>query len=206
MYCTKARGTRLSMFSRYSMCTCVNRCQKRTIFDMVFYHDTNVELLHRARITGWIWNVRPCDNCSDVIDIGLFSNSFTLCLNVVYQNIILVRYFVWFYKMATPSGRRWFVNICVYCSISILCSYISSIWTKLDVLYIKKRHFLSFVLKSQILKRSRDCLLYTKKETNCVLFIVNIWLRYFYVLNENTITTEVIQNHSIFYNEFRIFY
>ena len=98
MYCTKARGTRLSMFSRYSMCTCVNRCQKITILDMVFYHDTNVELLHRVRITGWILNVRPCDNCSDVIDIGLFSNSFTLCLNVVYQKITLVRFFIWFYK------------------------------------------------------------------------------------------------------------
>ena len=32
-----------------------------------------------------------------------------------------------------------------------------------------------------ILKRSRDCLLYTKKETNCVLFIVNICLHYFYI-------------------------
>jgi len=32
-----------------------------------------------------------------------------------------------------------------------------------------------------ILKWSCDCLLYTKKETNCVLFIVNIWLHYFYL-------------------------
>ena len=31
-----------------------------------------------------------------------------------------------------------------------------------------------------ILKRSRDCLLYTKKETNCGLFIVNT-LHYFYL-------------------------
>jgi len=32
-----------------------------------------------------------------------------------------------------------------------------------------------------ILKRFRDRLLYTKKETNCVLFIVNIRLHYFYL-------------------------
>ena len=30
-------------------------------------------------------------------------------------------------------------------------------------------------------KRSRDCLLYTKKDTNCGLFIVNTWLHYFYL-------------------------
>ena len=29
--------------------------------------------------------------------------------------------------------------------------------------------------------RSCDCLLYTKKDTNRVLFIVNIWLHYFYL-------------------------
>ena len=33
----------------------------------------------------------------------------------------------------------------------------------------------------QLLKQSRDCFLYTKMETNCVLFIVNIWLHYFYL-------------------------
>jgi len=32
-----------------------------------------------------------------------------------------------------------------------------------------------------ILKRARDCLLYTKKETNCGLFTVNTWLHYFYL-------------------------
>jgi len=32
-----------------------------------------------------------------------------------------------------------------------------------------------------ILKRSYDCLLYTKKETNCGLFIVKPWLYYFYL-------------------------
>ena len=48
-----------------------------------------------------------------------------------------------------------------------------------------------------IIKRSRDRLLYTKKETNCVLFIASIWLHYFHlrenVLNENTVRTEGIQ-------------
>ena len=48
-----------------------------------------------------------------------------------------------------------------------------------------------------IIKRSSDRLLYTKKETNCVLFIANIWMHYFYlrenILNENTVRTEGIQ-------------
>jgi len=36
-------------------------------------------------------------------------------------------------------------------------------------------------IENEILKRSCDCLLYTKKETNCGFFIVNIWLHYFYL-------------------------
>ena len=39
----------------------------------------------------------------------------------------------------------------------------------------------TFLNDSFILKPSRNCLLYTKKETNCSLFIVNTWLHFFYL-------------------------
>ena len=47
-----------------------------------------------------------------------------------------------------------------------------------------------------ILKRSRNCLLYTEKETNGRVVIVNTWLYYINltgnVLNENTVIIEGI--------------
>ena len=59
-----------------------------------------------------------------------------------------------------------------------------------------------------IIKRSSHYLLYTKKETNCVLFIANIWLHYFY-LREKRSERKYCQNrrypnHSMFYNELYI--
>jgi len=56
-----------------------------------------------------------------------------------------------------------------------------------------------------ILKRARDCLLYTKNETNCGLFTVNTWLHYFYLTWTRSkriyCQNRRYPNHSICYNE-----
>ena len=81
-------------------------------------------------------------------------------------------------------------NICP----SNLWSYCLTKWLKAFVFYCIDKHLpVTLLIISvgdnwkhiktlyKILKGSRDCLLYTKKETNCGLFTVKPWLHYFYL-------------------------